>query len=46
LIYNGSGRRAFCGPLVEPTLKLGKVDAKNFITDRCLKKLEEEGFVQ
>jgi hypothetical protein len=46
LIYNSSGRRAFSGPLIEPTLKLGKVDAKNFITDRYLKKREEEGFVQ
>jgi len=46
LIYNGSGRRAFSGPLVELTLKLGKVDAKNYITDRYLKKLEEDGVVQ
>jgi hypothetical protein len=46
LIYNSSGRRAFSGPLVEPTLKLGKVDAKNFITDRYLKKLDEEGLTK
>ena len=27
-------------------LKLGKIDAKNYISERFLKKLEEEGFVK
>jgi hypothetical protein len=26
--------------------KLGKIDAKNYISERYLKKLEEEGFVK
>jgi len=38
--------QAVVDPLVAADPKLGKVDAKNFITDRYLKKLEEEGFVQ
>ena len=33
-------------PLVAAEPKLGKLDAKNFVSDRYLKKLEEEGFVQ
>jgi len=32
--------------LIEAEPKIGKVDAKNFISDRYLKKLEEEGLVQ
>jgi len=32
--------------LVAGDPKLAKIDAKNFISDRYLKKLEEEGFVQ
>jgi NitT/TauT family transport system substrate-binding protein len=38
--------QAVVAPLVAADPKAGKVDAKNFITDRFLKKLEEEGFVQ
>ncbi len=38
--------QAVVDPLVAADPKAGKVDAKNFITDRFLKKLEEEGFVQ
>jgi NitT/TauT family transport system substrate-binding protein len=38
--------QAVIDPLVEREPKLGKVEAKNFITDRYLKKLEEEGFVK
>ena len=38
--------QAVVDPLVEQNPKLGKVDAKNFISDRYLKKLEEEGFTQ
>lgn len=38
--------QAVVDPLVAADPKLGKVDAKNFISDRFLKKLEEEGFVQ
>jgi hypothetical protein len=37
---------AVVDPLVASEPKLGKVDAKNFISDRFLKKLEDEGFVQ
>ncbi|HXV48220.1 MAG TPA: hypothetical protein VEB61_05410 [Candidatus Binatia bacterium] len=33
-------------PLIEADPKLAKIDAKNYITDRFLKKLEEEGFVR
>jgi hypothetical protein len=32
--------------LIEADPKLGKIDAKNYISDRFLKKLEEEGFVK
>jgi len=32
--------------VVEVDPKLGKIDAKNYISDRFLKKLEEEGFVK
>ena len=38
--------QAVVDPPVAGEPKLGKVDAKNFISDRFLKKLEEEGFVQ
>ncbi len=38
--------QAVVDPLVAADPKAGKVDAKNFITDRFLKKLEEEGFLQ
>jgi len=38
--------QAVVDPLVAAEPKLGKVDAKNFISDRYLKKLEEEGFMQ
>jgi NitT/TauT family transport system substrate-binding protein len=38
--------QAVVDPLVAADPKLGKVDAKNFVTDRFLKKLEDEGFVQ
>ncbi|MGH7874047.1 MAG: ABC transporter substrate-binding protein [Candidatus Binatia bacterium] len=38
--------QAVIDPLVEGDPKLGKVDAKNYIDDRFLKKLEEEGFVK
>jgi len=38
--------QAVVEPLVAGDPKLAKVDAKNFISDRYLKKLEEEGFVQ
>jgi NitT/TauT family transport system substrate-binding protein len=38
--------QAVVDPLVAGDPKLSKIDAKSFITDRYLKKLEEEGFVQ
>jgi NitT/TauT family transport system substrate-binding protein len=41
-----SAMQAVVDPLVGADPKAGKVDAKNFISDRYLKKLEEEGFVQ
>jgi NitT/TauT family transport system substrate-binding protein len=41
-----SAMQAVVDPLVAAEPKLGKVDAKNFISDRFLKKLEDEGFVQ
>jgi len=41
-----SAMQAVVDPLVAADPKLGKIDAKNFITDRYLKKLEEEGVVQ
>jgi hypothetical protein len=41
-----SAMQAVVDPLVAAESKLGKIDAKNFVTDRYLKKLEEEGFVQ
>src|SRR5262250_158000 len=37
---------AVVDPLIAGDSKLVKVEAKNFINDRYLKKLEEEGFVQ
>jgi NitT/TauT family transport system substrate-binding protein len=41
-----SAMQAVVDPLVAAESKLGKIDGKNFVTDRYLKKLEEEGFVQ
>jgi len=41
-----SAMQAVIDPLVEADPKLGKIDAKNYISDRYLKKLEEEGFVK
>ena len=38
--------QAVVDPLVEADPKLGKIDAKRYISDRFLKKLEEEGFVK
>jgi NitT/TauT family transport system substrate-binding protein len=38
--------QAVVDPLVEADPKLGKVDTKSFISDRFLKKLEDEGFVR
>jgi hypothetical protein len=38
--------QAVIDPLVEADPKLGKIDARNYISDRYLKKLEEEGFVK
>ena len=38
--------QAVIDPLVEADPKLGKIDAKNYISDRYLRKLEDEGFVQ
>lgn len=38
--------QAVVDPLIAGDPKLAKVDAKNYISDRYLKKLEEEGFVQ
>jgi hypothetical protein len=38
--------QAVIDPLVAAEPKLGKIDARNYISDRYLKKLEEEGFVQ
>jgi ABC-type nitrate/sulfonate/bicarbonate transport system substrate-binding protein len=38
--------QAVVDPLVEADPKLGKIDTKNFISDRFLKKLQDEGFVQ
>jgi len=41
-----SAMQAVIDPLVEADPKLGKIDAKNYISDRFLRKLEEEGFVK
>lgn len=41
-----SAMQAVVDPLVAGDPKLAKIDARNFISDRYLKKLEEEGFVQ
>jgi len=38
--------QAVIDPLVEADPKLGKTNAKNYISDRYLRKLEDEGFVQ
>lgn len=41
-----SAMQAVVDPLIAGDPKLAKVEAKNFISDRYLKKLEDEGFVQ
>jgi ABC-type nitrate/sulfonate/bicarbonate transport system substrate-binding protein len=41
-----SAMQAVIDPLVEADPKLGKIDAKAYVSDRFLKKLEEEGFVK
>src|ERR1044071_8248762 len=41
-----SAMQAVVDPLLAADPKLPKIDAKNFISDRYLKKLEEEGFLQ
>jgi hypothetical protein len=38
--------QAVVDPLIASDPKLAKVEAKTFINDRFLKKLEEEGFIQ
>ncbi|TMA93800.1 MAG: ABC transporter substrate-binding protein [Deltaproteobacteria bacterium] len=38
--------QAVIEPLIEADPKLAKVDARNYISDRFLKKLEDEGFVK
>ena len=38
--------QAVVDPLIAGDPKLAKMDARSFINDRYLKKLEEEGFVQ
>ena len=38
--------QAVIDPLTEADPKLGKIDAKNYVSDRFLKKLEDEGFVK
>ena len=38
--------QAVVDTLVASEPKLGKIDTKNYISDRFLKKLEDEGFVQ
>jgi len=38
--------QAVIDPLVEADPKLGKIDANKYISDRFLKKLEQEGFVR
>ena len=43
---SATAMQAVIDPLVEREPKLAKVDARSFVTDRYLKKLEEEGFVQ
>ena len=43
---SATAMQAVIDPLVEREPKLARVDARSFVTDRYLKKLEEEGFVQ
>ena len=43
---SAAAMQAVIDPLIEREPKLAKADAKSYITDRYLKKLEEEGFVQ
>ena len=38
--------QAVIDPLIEAEPKLGKVDAKNYVSDRFLKRLEDEGFLK
>jgi NitT/TauT family transport system substrate-binding protein len=38
--------QAVIDPLIEADPKLAKIDAKNYISDRFLKRLEDEGFVR
>ena len=38
--------QAVIDPLIEAEPKLGKVDARSYVSDRFLKKLEEEGFLK
>jgi NitT/TauT family transport system substrate-binding protein len=38
--------QAVIDPLTEADPKLGKIEAKSYVSDRFLKKLEEEGFVK
>jgi hypothetical protein len=38
--------QAVIDPLVEADPKLGKIEAKSYVSDRFLKKLEDEGFVK
>ena len=41
-----SAMQTVIDPFVEADPKLSKIDARNYISDRFLKKLEEEGFVK
>jgi NitT/TauT family transport system substrate-binding protein len=43
---SATAMQAVIDPLIAREPKLAKVDAKNYVTDRYLRKLEEEGFVQ
>ncbi len=43
---SATAMQAVIDPLVEREPKLAKIDARSFVTDRYLKKLEEEGFVR
>jgi NitT/TauT family transport system substrate-binding protein len=43
---SATAMQAVIDPLIAREPKLAKVDAKNYVTDRHLRKLEEEGFVQ
>ena len=43
---SAAAMQAVIDPLIEREPKLAKVDAKSYVTDRYLKRLEEEGFVK